>query len=162
LVTAKQHNFTPEGTKLVCDIEVTTGKIIENVPIYNELTGCSMLGSKKKDSLLVSALKTTLRRLRNERTTHTKDLLAAFYASHPQIDPVNQELLIALGRYTFLLEAKAKTKNLQDGNLVNFDWLSIESIASCSPSEISLRNWTSQLAVEQYIDLQSTCAAVHW
>jgi hypothetical protein len=43
---------------------------------------------------------------------------------------VNQEVLIALGRYTFLLEVKAETKKLQDGNLVNFDWLSIESIAN--------------------------------
>jgi hypothetical protein len=64
---------------------------------------------------------------------------------------VNQEVLIALGRYTFLLEVKAETKKLQDGNLVNFDWLSIESIANCSPSEISLRKWTRELAVEQYL-----------
>jgi hypothetical protein len=63
---------TPEGTKLVRDIELTNGKSIKNVPLYYELTGCSMLGSKKKDSLLVGALKTTLRRLRNEPTTHTQ------------------------------------------------------------------------------------------
>jgi hypothetical protein len=61
---------------------------------------------------------------------------------------VNQELLIVLGGYTFLLEGKAETKNLQ---LVNFDWLSIESITNCSPSEISLRNRTRELAVEQYL-----------
>jgi hypothetical protein len=60
LVTAK-HNVTPEGTKLVRDIELTTGQFVKNVPTYYELTGCSMLGSKKKDSILVSALKTILR-----------------------------------------------------------------------------------------------------
>jgi hypothetical protein len=56
-----------------------------------------------------------------------------------------------LGRYTILLEVKAKRKNLHDGNLFNFDWLSIESIADCSPSEISLRNWTRELVAEQYL-----------
>jgi hypothetical protein len=94
LVTAK-HDITPEGRKLVCDIELTTRQVVKSMPVYYELIGCSMLGSKKKDSLLVSALKITLRRLRNKPTIHTKHLLAAFCASHPQIAPVNQELLVA-------------------------------------------------------------------
>jgi hypothetical protein len=85
LVTTKQ-DVTTEATKLVCDIELTTGQVLKNVPIDYEITGCSML-RKKKDSLLLSALKTTLQRLRNKPTRHTTHLLPAFCATHPQIAP---------------------------------------------------------------------------
>jgi hypothetical protein len=44
LVTAKHKaikSVTPKGSKLVCDIELVTGQVVQNVPIYYELIGSS-------------------------------------------------------------------------------------------------------------------------
>jgi hypothetical protein len=61
LVTAK-HSIIPEGKMLVCDIELAMGQVVNNVSMDHELTGSSMLGSRKRDSgtLVVSGLKATL------------------------------------------------------------------------------------------------------
>jgi hypothetical protein len=82
----------------------------------------------------VSGLKSTVRQLHNKQTTHIMEhLFAALYANHAQIAPGEQELLIALGQYTFLLGVKANTNNLHDGHcLVDFDWLSPERVVNCS------------------------------
>jgi hypothetical protein len=49
------------------------------------------------------------------------------------------------------MSPEASTKNLRDGHLVDFDWLSIENIINYSPSEITLQNWTRELDVKQYL-----------
>jgi hypothetical protein len=60
-----------------------------------------------KERAFFMSLKKVLSHSSNQPTQHTKHLLAAFAASHPQIAVIYQEMLIALSRYTFLLEIKA-------------------------------------------------------
>lgn len=46
---------------------------------------------------------------------------------------------------------KADANNLQDSHLIDFNWLSLESIANCSPGKKILQNWTRELAIKQYL-----------
>jgi hypothetical protein len=63
-----------------------------------------------------------------------------------------QETLIALARYTFLLEVQAQANCEKDRRkLLDFCWLNLENVASCSPSALSLTNWVTELAQEQFM-----------
>ncbi len=105
-----------------------------------------------KERALLKALKATVAREQTESTPETRRLLAAFAASHPQVSVIHQEVLIALARYTFLLEVQAQANCEKDRRkLLDFCWLKLENVASCSPSASSLTNWVTELAQEQFM-----------
>jgi hypothetical protein len=65
---------------------------------------------------------------------------------------MHQEILIALAQYTFLLEMQAEANCEKDRRkLLDFYWLKLENVASCSPSASSLTNWVTKLAQEQFM-----------
>jgi hypothetical protein len=84
-------------------------------------------------------------------TQHTKHLLAAFAASHPQISVIYQELLIALAHYTFLLEIKAVAENIGKAKGFHLSLINLENVANSSPSATSLTNWVTEMARDQYL-----------
>jgi hypothetical protein len=105
-----------------------------------------------KEQAFLKALKATVAREQTESTPQTRRLLAAFAASHPQVSVMYQETLIALARYTFLLEVQAQANCEKDRRkLLDFCWLNLENVASCSPSASSLTNWVTELAQEQFM-----------
>jgi hypothetical protein len=57
-----------------------------------------------KEQAFLKALKATVAQEYTKSTPQTPCLLAAFTASHSQVSVMYQETLIALARYTFLLE----------------------------------------------------------
>jgi hypothetical protein len=105
-----------------------------------------------KERAFLKALKATVAREQTESTPQTRRLLAAFAASNPQVSVMHQEILIALARYTFLLEVQAQANCEKDRRkLLDFCWLKLENVASCSPSASSLTNWVTELAQEQFM-----------
>jgi hypothetical protein len=81
-------------------------------------------------------------------------ILAGFMASHPQVSMMHQEILISLAQFTFLLEVEAQAnyeKDKESRKQIDFSWLTLHKIASCSPSASSLTNWVTELAKEQFI-----------
>jgi hypothetical protein len=100
----------------------------------------------------LKALKATVAREQTESTPQTRRLLAAFAASHPQVSVMYQETLIALARYTFMLEVQAQANCEKDRRkLLDFCWLNLGNVASCSPSALTLTNWVTDLAQEQFM-----------
>jgi hypothetical protein len=107
-----------------------------------------------KEQAFLKALKATVAREQTKSTPKTCRLLAAFAASHPQVSVMHQEVLIALDRYTFLLEVQAQANYEKDRRkLLDFYWLKLENVAGCSPSASSLTNWVTELAQEQFMIL---------
>jgi hypothetical protein len=49
------------------------------------------------------------------------------------------------------LEVQVQASCEKDGKNIDFSWLQLGSLASCSPSASSLTNWVTNLAQEQYI-----------
>jgi hypothetical protein len=86
------------------DVQLGNGVIVLDVPNIYEIVFDSDLARFRRERGLVIALKYVLDQKSNQPSQHIKHLLAAFAASHPQILVIYQELLIALSRYTFLLE----------------------------------------------------------
>jgi hypothetical protein len=121
------------------DIALPSGQVIKNVPSCYELYTSSAFSARKKDSLVVKALRTVLVRKRTDSTLFERRLLAGWSASHPQVAVGNQEQLLALGRYSLLLEIQAECEGLKGGEYVNLSWLTLENAADSSPSERSLR-----------------------
>jgi hypothetical protein len=97
-------------------------------------------------------LKKTLNNNSSQPTQHTKHLLAAFAASHPQISVIYQELFIALTHYTFLLEIKAVVENSGKAKGMDLSLIYLENVANSSPSATSLTNcWVTERARDQYL-----------
>jgi hypothetical protein len=114
-----------------------------------------------KERAFFQAMKATVARDQTESTATTRRILAGFVASHPQVSVMHQEILISLARYTFLLEVQAQPNYERDKdskNQMDFAWLTLEKIASCSPSALSLTNWVTNLAKEQFIIFSSKMA----
>jgi hypothetical protein len=106
-------------------------------------------------------LKATVARDQTESTATTRRILAGFVASHPQVSVMHQEILISLARYIFLLEVQEQAnyeKDKDSRKQIDFAWLTLEKIASCSPSASSLTNWVTNLAKEQFIIFSSKMA----
>jgi putative component of membrane protein insertase Oxa1/YidC/SpoIIIJ protein YidD len=67
---------------------------------------------------------------------------------------MHQEILISPARFTFLLEVEAQAnceKDKESRKQIDFSWLTLHRIASCSPSASSLTNWVTELAKFQFI-----------
>ncbi len=88
--------------KGVRDIQLGNGVMVLDVPNRYEIVVDSDLARFRRERGLVTALKYVLIQKSNQPLQHTKYLLAAFAASHPQISIIYQELLITLACYTFL------------------------------------------------------------
>jgi hypothetical protein len=86
----------------------------------------------------VKALQTVLHYKSTVSTPFERRLLAGWPASHPQVAMSNKQQLLALGRYSLLLDITAKCEGLEDGEYVNLSWLTLENAANLSPSECSL------------------------
>ncbi len=99
----------------------------------------------------MTALKYVLNQKSNQPSQHTKHLLAAFAASHPQISVIYQELLIALARYTFLLEVKGAVEYSSKAKGLEVSFVTLENVANCSPCCTSLTKWVVELARDQYL-----------
>jgi hypothetical protein len=104
-----------------------------------------------KERAFYAGLKKTLIQNSNQPTEHTKHLFAAFAASHPQISVIYQEIIIAVARYTFLLEIKAAVENSGKAKGMDLSFINLENVANSSPSATSLTNWVSKLARDQYM-----------
>jgi hypothetical protein len=143
---SKQQTNKYSSKCKVRDIQVGNGVVIHDVPTKYELVLDSDLARFRRERGLVAALKDVLDQKTNQPSQHTKHLLAAFAASHPQISVVYQELLIALARFTFLLEVKGKMKEAMDVSFMN-----LTNVANCSPCCTSLTNWVTELAKDQYL-----------
>jgi hypothetical protein len=104
------------------------------------------------EQAFLKALKATVTPEQTVSTPETHCLLAAFTTSHPQVLVIHQEILIALARYTFLLEVQAQANCEKDRRkLLDFYWLKLKNVASCSPSTSSITNWVTELAQEQFM-----------
>jgi hypothetical protein len=99
----------------------------------------------------VNAVKKVMSLKQNQPTNHTRHLLGAFAASHPQISTMHQEQIIALAQMSLLLEVKAVAEN--DSSLlgIDFSWLTLENVADSSPSSSALTKWVVALAQDQYM-----------
>jgi hypothetical protein len=148
---ASTHQPTKDSSKFkVRNIQLGNGVVILDVPTKYELVVDSDLARFRRERGLATALKDVLDQKTNRPSQHTKHLLAAFAASHPQISVIYQELLIALGRYTFLLEVKA---SIDCGKMQGMDvsYMNLKNVANCSPCCTSLTNWVTELAKDQYL-----------
>jgi hypothetical protein len=87
---------------LAQDIHLSSGHVIKNVPIYYELY-----------TSIVKALQMVLHRKSTVLTLFERRLLVGWSASHPQVATTNQKQLLALGRYSLLLEIKAQCEGLK-------------------------------------------------
>jgi hypothetical protein len=89
------------------NIQLSSGHVVSNVTINYCLVVNSNLSRFRRDRAFVSALKKVVSMKQNTPTNHTRHLLGAFAASHPQISTIYQEQIIALARFSLLLEVKA-------------------------------------------------------
>ncbi len=110
LTDAFKEAIRIDKRKGVRDIQLGNGVVVLNVPNRYKIVVDSDLARFSRERGLVTALKNVLNQKSNQPMQHTKHLLAAFAASHPQIWVIYQELLIALACYTFLLEVKASVE----------------------------------------------------
>jgi hypothetical protein len=90
----------------------------------------SDLARFRRERGLVTPLKDVLIQKSKQPTQHTKHLLAAFAASHPQISVMYQELLIALARYTFLLEMKASIQFSGKAKGIDVSFFNLENVSN--------------------------------
>ena len=104
--------------------------MVLNVPNRYKIVVDSDLARFRRERGLVTALKDVLNQKHNQPTQHTKHLLAAFAASHPQILVMYQELLIALARYTFLLEVKASIKFSGKGKGIDVSFFNLDNVSN--------------------------------
>jgi hypothetical protein len=104
-----------------------------------------------KERAFFMSLKKVLSHSSNQPTQHTKHLLAAFAASHPQISVIYQEMLISLARYTFLLEVKAVLDCSGKAKGMDMSFVTLENVSNSSPCATSLTNWVTALARDQYL-----------
>jgi hypothetical protein len=126
-----------------------------DVPNRYEIIVDSDLDRFRRERGLVTALKYVLDQKSNQPSQHTKPLLAAFAASHPQILVICQELLIALARYTFLLEVKASVEYSGEAKGIDMSFINLKNGANCSRCCTSLTNWATELARDQYLIFSS-------
>jgi hypothetical protein len=127
--------------KGVRDIELENGVVVFDVPDRYTLVVVSDLARFRRERGLVTALKYGLNQKSNQPSQHTKHLLAAFAASHPQISVIYQELFIALARYTFLFEVKGALEYSGKAKGLDVSFVNLENVANCSPCCTSLTNW---------------------
>jgi hypothetical protein len=135
----------------VRDIPLRYGRTVYNVPIGYDLIFRNNLSRFQKERAIVNALKKVMGFKQNQPTNHTRHLLGAFAASHPQISTMYQEQIIALARISLLLEVKAVVENDYSGPGIDFRWLTMENVANSSPSSSALTNWVIDLARDQYM-----------
>jgi hypothetical protein len=130
----------------VQDIQLGNGVVIHDVPTKYKFVVDSDLARFRRERGLVTALKEVLDQKTNRPSQHTKHLLSAFAASHPQISVIYQELLIPLARYAFLLEIKACIDNNGKSKIMDVSFMNLQNVANCSPCCTSLTNWVTELA----------------
>jgi hypothetical protein len=133
------------------DIQLGNGVVVLNVPNRYEIVVDSDLAQFRRERGLVTALKDVLNRKSNQPTQHTKHLLPAFAVSHPQILVMYQELLIALARYTFLLEVKASVEFSGKAKGIDMSFFNLDNVSNSSPCSTSLTNWVIKLARDQVL-----------
>jgi hypothetical protein len=139
----------------VQDVRHGNGVVVLDVPNRYEMVVDSDLARFRRERGLVTALKYVLDQKSNQPSQHTKHLLAAFAASHPQIFVIYQELLIALARYTFLLEVKPSVQYSGKAKGIDVSFMNLKSVANCSPCCTSLTNWVTELARDQCLIFSS-------
>jgi hypothetical protein len=135
----------------VRDIQLLSGHTVCKVPNSYSLIVNNDLSRFQKERAIVNALKKVMAFKQNQPTNHTRHLLGAFAASHPQISTMYQEQIIALARISLLLEVKAVVENDYSGPGIDFWWLTMENVANSSPSSSALTNWVVALARDQYM-----------
>ena len=132
--------------KGVRDIQLGNGVMVLDVPNRYEIVVDSDLAHFRRERGLVTALKDVLNRKLNQPTQHTKHLLAAFAASHPQISVMYQELLISLAHYTFLLEVKASVEYRGKAKGIDVSFFNLEHVSNSRPCSTFLTNCVIALA----------------
>jgi hypothetical protein len=60
-------------------------------------------------------------------------------------------LLIALACYTFLLEVKAIIEYSGKAKGMDLSFINLENVANSSPGAMSLTNWVTEMARDQYL-----------
>jgi hypothetical protein len=131
------------------------GVILLDVPNRYEMVVDSDLACFRRERGLAKALQYVLDQKYNQPSQHTKHLLAAFAASHPQISVIYQELLVALACCTFLLEAKASVKYSGKAKEIDMSFMNLKDVANCSPCCTSLTNWVTKVARDQCLIFSS-------
>jgi hypothetical protein len=89
---------------------------VVNVPMNYSLVANNDLSRFRRERAIVNAIKKGMSFKNNQLTSHTRHLLGAFAASHPQISTINQEQNIALAQMSLLLEVRAVAED-------KFAWL---------------------------------------
>jgi hypothetical protein len=105
----------------------------------------------RRERVIVNAMKKVMSFKNNQPTSHTRHLLDAFAASHPQIYTMHQEQIIAFARMSLLLEVKAVAEDEYSWLGADFVWLTLENVANSSPLSSALTNWVIALAQDQYM-----------
>jgi hypothetical protein len=142
------------------DEQLGNGTAFIDVPNRYEIVVDSDLARFRRERGLVTALKYVLDQKSNQPSQHTKHLLAAFAASHPQILVIYPELLIALARYTFLLEVKAYVEYSGKAKGIDMSFINLKNVANCSLCCTFLTNWVTKLARDQYLIFSSKMARI--
>jgi hypothetical protein len=127
------------------DVRLPSGHVVKDIPFCYELYTSSAWSARKKDSMIVRALKTVLDHKRTNSTLYERRLLAGWPASRPQVATSNPEQLLALGRYSLLLEMKAECECFEGGQYIDLSWLTLENACNSSPSERTLEIIKTQL-----------------
>jgi hypothetical protein len=97
------------------DVQLPSGHVVKDVPFCYELYTSSAWSARKKDNMLVRALKTVLHCKQTNSTLYEQRPLAGWSASCPQVATANQEQLLALRRYSLLLKMKAECISFEGG-----------------------------------------------
>jgi hypothetical protein len=104
-----------------------SGHVVKDIPFCYELYTSSAWSARKKDSMIFRALKTVLDHKRTNSTLYKRRLLAGWSASRPQVATSNQAQLLALGRYSLLLEMKAECVCFEGGQYIDLSWLTLDT-----------------------------------
>jgi hypothetical protein len=133
------------------DVRLPSGHVVKDATSCCGLYTSSAWSARKKDSMIVRALKTVLDHKCTNSTLHERRLLAGWSASCPHVATSNQEQLLALGRYSLLLKMKADCECFEGSQYNDLSWLTLENTCNSSPSERTLHQWVLDLAVENYL-----------
>jgi hypothetical protein len=89
------------------DIRLSSGHIVFNVPMNYSLVANNDFSRFGRERVTMNAMKKVMSFKNNQPTSHTRHLLGAFAASHPQISTMHQDQIIALAQMSLLLEVEA-------------------------------------------------------
>ncbi len=108
--------------------------------------------NSKNERSIVHALRGVLNNKKANTSSDSQCIFAAFAASHPTIPTTSQATIIALSRYTFLMDIKDELSvDVHVQKRFEKDMLHLPKILNCSPAGSTIDGWVDCLATDQAI-----------